>query len=188
VTRVQPGTTGTGTTTYHYHLDHLGTPRRIADDGDLIVGVHSYQPFGPEASGGTAESSMSLMKYTGHERDVLDGQPDALDYMHARYYSPSTGRFLSVDPVINAGVMKSPQMWNRYSYTTNNPMNRTDPDGRNRFNIDGGWEWHKGSAYTDDDGKKYKSNYTHLLVAQATGTKNGATTFKFTCTTKTRWR
>ena len=31
-------------TTYHYHLDHLGTPRRVTDDANRIVGVHNYHP------------------------------------------------------------------------------------------------------------------------------------------------
>ncbi len=27
-------------------------------------------------------------------------------------------------------ALSSPQMWNRYAYLVNNPINRTDPDGR----------------------------------------------------------
>ena len=50
-----------------------------------------------------------------------------LDYMHARYYSPHLGRFLSVDPV--GGEIGSSQSWNRYSYVRNNPMNMVDPTG-----------------------------------------------------------
>lgn len=53
------------------------------------------------------------------------------DYMHARYYSPNLGRFVSVDPV---GVsMGSSQSWNRYSYVLNNPLKLVDPDGRTAF-------------------------------------------------------
>jgi uncharacterized protein RhaS with RHS repeats len=49
-------------------------------------------------------------------------------YMHARYYSPELGRFLSVDP---GGFDPSrPQSWNRYTYASNNPINRVDPDGK----------------------------------------------------------
>jgi RHS repeat-associated protein len=169
---------GTSTTTYHYHLDHLGTPRRVTDQNDRIVGVHDYLAYGPEVSGATSEPSATSLKFTGHERDNWSST-DTLDYMHARYYSASLGRFLSFDPVIKPGAMGSPQLWNRYSYTANNPMNRVDPDGRNWFSIDGTWEWHKGAKYTRD-GNTYSSNYTHLLVAQSTGTKNGTTTFKFT--------
>ena len=70
------------------------------------------------------------MKFTGHERDLVAGSYLTLDYMHARYYNANLARFLSVDPVIPTGAMRKPQMWNRYSYVANNPMNRTDPDGK----------------------------------------------------------
>ncbi|MCP4602192.1 MAG: RHS repeat-associated core domain-containing protein, partial [Proteobacteria bacterium] len=53
-----------------------------------------------------------------------------LDYMHARYCNPQLGRFLSLDPVMQTGrAMGSPQLWNRYSYALNNPLNYTDPTG-----------------------------------------------------------
>jgi RHS repeat-associated protein len=59
------------------------------------------------------------------------------DYMHARYYSPVLGRFLSVDPVINMKrVMTEPQGWNRYAYVSNNPINKVDPDGRDEYAMD----------------------------------------------------
>lgn len=115
--------------TYHYHLDHLGTPRRVTDHTDRIVGFHDYYAFGPEVSGGLTEPSPTSLQYTGHERDKWGGGEglDTLDYMHARYNSPALGRFLSVDPVL--GDPEEPQSWNRYSYVSNNPMNFTDPTG-----------------------------------------------------------
>jgi uncharacterized protein RhaS with RHS repeats len=48
--------------------------------------------------------------------------------MHARYYNPNLGRFLSVDPI--GGSVESSQSWNRYSYVENNPLRMVDPDGR----------------------------------------------------------
>jgi RHS repeat-associated protein len=119
---------GSGTTTYHYHLDHLGTPRRVTDQNDRIVGVHDYFAFGPELAGSTAEPSAAALKYTGHERDEWSsGSPDTLDYMHARYYSPWLGRFSSVDKA--PAESDKPQTWNRYSYAINNPVLYTDPSG-----------------------------------------------------------
>jgi RHS repeat-associated protein len=118
-----------GTTTYHYHLDHLGTPRRITDDNDLIIGVHDYMAFGPEIPGGTSEPLPAALKYTGHERDTWsEGGLDSLDYMHARYYSPVMGRFLSVDQ--HASDPGQPQSWNRYIYARNDPINLVDHAGK----------------------------------------------------------
>ena len=51
-----------------------------------------------------------------------------LTYMQARYYHPVTGRFLSNDPVGFADT-GNPQMFNRYAYTWNDPVNAVDPDG-----------------------------------------------------------
>jgi hypothetical protein len=40
------------------------------------------------------------------------------------------GMFLSVDPVLQiAAAMSSPQLWNRYSYVGNSPVNHIDPTG-----------------------------------------------------------
>ena len=70
------------------------------------------------------------MKFTGHERDLLGstGTTAHLDSMHARYYNPHLGRFLSVDPVV--GEVGSSQSWNRYGYVRNNLLNLVDPTGR----------------------------------------------------------
>lgn len=117
---------GDAVTTYHYHLDHLGSPRRITDASDEIVAFHDYYAFGPEVSGGLRETSRTDIKYTGHERDS-DDEPYGLDYMHARFYAPSLGRFLSLDPV--AGKATRPQSWNRYQYALNAPLAYVDPTG-----------------------------------------------------------
>ena len=117
-------------TTYHLHLDHLGTPRRITDEADAIVGSHDYFPFGPEMSGGTDEPVRVHLKYTGHERDLQGGQY-ALDYMHARYYNGAAARFFTPDPLLSVkDEIARPQRWNRYAYVLNSPVDAKDPDGR----------------------------------------------------------
>jgi RHS repeat-associated protein len=83
-----------------------GTPRLVTDGTGLKLATHTYYAFGAELMG-TPESPEAGMKFTGHERDIT-GTSDALDNMHARYYSSLTGRFLSVDPAQSAGV-EAPQ-------------------------------------------------------------------------------
>jgi RHS repeat-associated protein len=63
------------------------------------------------------------MGYTGH---LVDEDTDLI-YMQARYYDPSMGRFMSVDP-----LAPSPgRLWalNRYTYANNNGYRYTDPTG-----------------------------------------------------------
>jgi RHS repeat-associated protein len=113
--------------TRHFHLDHLGTPRAITSASGALLSYHAYYPFGQEATSPTQDAER--MKFTGHERDLasLAGTADDLDSMHARYYSPLNGRFLSVDK--HPGRPKRPQGWNRYSYVMGNPMRLVDPTG-----------------------------------------------------------
>lgn len=112
--------------TRHFDADHLGTPRLITNQAGTQLGVHRYYPFGKEQ---TALQEGEALKFTGHERDLgnVAGDGDDLDYMHARYYSPLTGRFLSMDRM--GGYPSAPQSWNRYSYVHGRPLSFVDPDG-----------------------------------------------------------
>ena len=117
---------GATTKRLHYHLDHLGTPRLTTDAAAVGRFAVSDYPFGEEVEPSTAATS-ETHHFTGHERDYNAGGT-TLDYMHARYYVPMTGRFLSVDPVL--GNADEPQSWNRYAYAGNDPVNHVDPTGR----------------------------------------------------------
>jgi RHS repeat-associated protein len=107
-----------------YHADHLGSPRVILNDTGQVVALHHYLPFGDERPAGT-DPTLNTKAFTGHERDTETG----LDYMMARYYSSSLGRFMAVDPGDDTHP-EDPQSWNKYSYVRNNPIGMRDPDGR----------------------------------------------------------
>ncbi|MEM9552698.1 MAG: RHS repeat-associated core domain-containing protein [Acidobacteriota bacterium] len=117
--------TDTGEATQHIHLDHLGSTRQVTDANRVEVARHTYYPFGDEATS-TTSGDLEL-KFTGHERERNGGGAGLLDYMHARHCSPVLGRFLSFDPL--GGNPRTPQSWNRYTYTLNNPLRFTDPRG-----------------------------------------------------------
>jgi RHS repeat-associated protein len=56
-----------------------------------------------------------------------------LDYADQRYYSNQYGRLITPDPYQGAsggpGDPTNPQSWNRYGYTTGDPVNFDDPQG-----------------------------------------------------------
>ncbi|MFJ6213882.1 RHS repeat-associated core domain-containing protein [Streptomyces sp. NPDC092296] len=58
--------------------------------------------------------------------------PTGLTHLGAREYDPATGRFLSVDPLLDAS---NPQQLNGYAYAENSPVTRFDPSGQ--FSLSG---------------------------------------------------
>ncbi|HEV7238563.1 MAG TPA: RHS repeat-associated core domain-containing protein [Thermoanaerobaculia bacterium] len=154
-----------GVSTYHYHTDHLGTPRQVTTTAALLIGRHDYLPFGPELPNATEPQQQNL-KFTGHERDTPRDHPP-LDYMHARYFEPRLGRFLSVDPTWSSADMGRPQSWNRYAYVRNSPINRTDPDGR----VDGNG---MGEPLEWESGGLERSQQLGISNRTANGTAKGA--------------
>jgi RHS repeat-associated protein len=118
--------------------DQLGTPRIVLDQTGSLNGVsrHDYLPFGEDlfAAGrapqlGYTESDGVRQKFSSKERDYETG----LDFSYARYYSSSQGRFTGPDPLRSSGNVGEPQSWNRYPYTTNNPLKYIDPTGLYEF-------------------------------------------------------
>jgi RHS repeat-associated protein len=95
------------------YTDRLGTVRN---------GGKSYYPFGEEVG---TPSANNTYKFASTYRDSATG----LDYAVNRYYASGMGRFLTVDR--RSGHLKSPQSFNRYTYTRNDPINGTDPTGLN---------------------------------------------------------
>jgi RHS repeat-associated protein len=116
-----------GTSAMYATVDHLGTPRLWTDAAGNDVRKLKYYPFGKEAT--PSDQWNVALQFTGHERDRNDLTlaTDDGDFMHARYGAPSASRLLSVDP--GPAFLKSPQMWNRFSYALGNPLAHTDPTG-----------------------------------------------------------
>jgi RHS repeat-associated protein len=72
---------------------------------------------------GTAPSSWPDNNgFLGKPADINTG----LTVLGARQYDPTTGRFLSVDPVLNAS---NPSLMGGYAYAADNPVTQSDPSG-----------------------------------------------------------
>ena len=97
--------------------DHLGTPRIMVDASGAVVWKAAYLPFG-RAIVAKADVENNL-RFPGQYFDEETG----LHYNWHRYYDPSTGRYLTADPIgLEGGI-------NLYAYTANNPINYFDTNG-----------------------------------------------------------
>ncbi|WP_396617484.1 RHS repeat domain-containing protein [Lysobacter soli] len=102
------------------HTDALGSPVATTNVNRVVVERSEYAPFGALLNRPITNGP----GYTGHVMDAVTG----MTYMQQRYYDPTIGRFVSVDPVTADG--NTGGNFNRYWYANNNPFRFTDPDGR----------------------------------------------------------
>jgi RHS repeat-associated protein len=123
-----------GNSTYYWHADHLGSPELFTDSAGTALVRPSFGAYGerrdgsdwsgpPSAGDLTTIGNVTRRGFTGHEH--LDAV--GLIHMNGRVYDPTTGRFLSRDPLID-GVFSS-QGPNGYAYVHNNPLAFVDPSG-----------------------------------------------------------
>ncbi|MEW5985320.1 MAG: RHS repeat-associated core domain-containing protein [Chloroflexota bacterium] len=105
-----------------YLTDHLGSATTLLNSSGGKSADMRYDPWGEERWVETALPHR--FRFTGQR---MDETLNLYDY-NARYYDPSTGRFISADTLIPQPF--NPQAFNRYAYTLNNPVRYTDPSGR----------------------------------------------------------
>ncbi|MGX9887002.1 RHS repeat-associated core domain-containing protein [Streptomyces sp. NPDC002276] len=120
--------------------DQHGTSSLTVDATTQAVTKRYLTPFGAPRSGGTG-TWPDDKAFLGATTDATTG----LTQIGAREYDPTTGRFLSVDPVLSTSDAQS---LNGYTYADNNPVSNSDPTGL-MLEGDGG-----GSASSSDGGNK----------------------------------
>ena len=74
------------------HKDHLGSTRAVTDANFTEVQRLNYHPYGERLS--TATGLPEPKSWIGERQDAETG----LFYLHARYYDPVLGRFISAIP------------------------------------------------------------------------------------------
>ena len=102
---------------YHYHTDHIGTPREITNARAEVVWSSTFKTYGALALAHVNEVDNPL-RFQGQYYDEETG----LHYNRHRYYDPNCGQFTTQDPVGLLGGM------NAYQYAPN-PLTWVDPWG-----------------------------------------------------------
>ncbi|MCF6305451.1 MAG: thioesterase domain-containing protein [Rhodobacteraceae bacterium] len=107
----------------YLHRDHLASVRLITNAAGISEQSNTYTPFGdPDTQTLLATAIPEERSFIGERYDASTG----LLFLNARYYDPDLGRFLQPDwwEVRQRGVGT-----NRYAYSANDPVNRSDRNG-----------------------------------------------------------
>jgi len=110
-----------GDTTTFYHHDALGSTLALTVSDESVTDTYRYYAFGETLT--STGSTTNPFQYVGN-LGYYNEAALSLQYLRARYYQPSTGRFVSADPV-HEGT-------NWYVYADASPVSVSDPSGLRR--------------------------------------------------------
>lgn len=115
----------TGSGTYYYLFDGLGSVVGLTDASGNLVARYHYAPYSTITAKSGTEASANPWRFAGTYYDSATG----LYKMGARYYDPGLGRFTQRDPQLLAEVDMLPMTLNAYAYVQDSPTNNLDPTG-----------------------------------------------------------
>jgi RHS repeat-associated protein len=104
-----------GSTTAYLHQDQLGSTRLLTSSTGNATGTYQFDAYGNTT---THTGTNTPMQYAGQYKDDESG----MYWMRARFYDPSTGQFISRDPIV--ALTRS-----AYDYVAGDPLNQIDPSG-----------------------------------------------------------
>ncbi|WJK32836.1 RHS repeat-associated core domain-containing protein [Solwaraspora sp. WMMA2065] len=114
--------------------DHHGSGQAAVDGATGQITHRRMAPFGtPRGIQPGVGQWLGEKGFVGGTQDASTG----LTHLGAREYDPQTGRFISVDPIID---VSDPQQMHGYAYANNSPVSFTDPDGLRPLATGGGAE------------------------------------------------
>jgi RHS repeat-associated protein len=116
ISQVRSGQTST------YLHDGFDSVRSLSNQAGTVANTYSYDAYGNlMRSTGTTKSDY------GYRGEQFDPNLE-MQYLRARYYDATTGRFSSVDPF--EGLQDNSTSLHRYLYAYNNPISFADPSGK----------------------------------------------------------
>ena len=104
----------------YYMYDGRGSVSNIYGQKQAGMVSYTYGDFGAATA---SNKTSNTYDYNAEATDALIG----MQYLRARYYSPTLTRFISQDTY--EGKLTDPLSLNRYAYVANNPVNYVDPSG-----------------------------------------------------------
>jgi RHS repeat-associated protein len=110
-----------GGTVSFYLQDAQEDVRALTDISGNVTDRYNYDAFGLLFN--QQGNTLNPYRYADQQFDALTG----LYSLRARYYSPTTGRFLTRDTM--AAPLNDPIELDRYAYARDNPVNHGDPTG-----------------------------------------------------------
>ena len=110
--------------TLYYAYDGQTSVSNLTNAEGQSVASYTYTPNGEVF---TDDASNNPYNYNGEYTDHATKD----QYLRARYYSPTTGNFLTQDTYL--GEIEEPLSRNLYTYAENNPVNFNDPSGHGIF-------------------------------------------------------
>ncbi|MEO3807294.1 RHS repeat-associated core domain-containing protein [Nonomuraea sp. B1E8] len=106
---------------FHWAASGLHGSMQLAIDGTTGQAARErYLPYGQRR--GADDLPFTDRGFLGKTEDSATG----LSYLSARYYDPSTAKFLSPDPKFDT---ENPELTSPYGYAADNPVGLSDPDG-----------------------------------------------------------
>ncbi|MEU5992337.1 RHS repeat-associated core domain-containing protein [Spirillospora sp. NPDC047418] len=93
----------------------------------MVSTIRRFTPFGAIRGFDDDATWPNGKGFVGGTRDST-----GLTHLGPREYDPDTGRFLSVDPILD---LADPQSWNGYGYAGESPVTFSDPDGLTRCDV-----------------------------------------------------
>ncbi len=112
--------TSNGPVTY-LTSDHQGTGQVAVNAATMASTIRRFTPFGAIRGLDDDATWPNGKGFVGGTQDST-----GLTHLGAREYDPDTGRFISVDPLMDQA---DPQQMNGYTYANNSPVSSSDPDG-----------------------------------------------------------